>query len=394
MVPVEVRRDVVRRDREREHAPLRVAGRHHVDVGAVDHVHLGLQVAVREGHFLAGDDRNLLAQVLRTHPVERQVRERRLRAPARRHVEVVDELLDALLHRVVAHRVAADERRHVRVERRERLRAGPFVLQRAEEIDDLADGARHVLRRSGLDLARHAVETFVQQLAQRPAGAIAGQHVEVVDVDVAVAMRAADLRRVDVRQPVVGDHLARHVEDEAAERIALVGVGVDAPVLLIEILVDRRGDVDERLAVRAQPLVPVAVDDVGAGRVEPAGRGERVLDAVLDRLDVGHAAGVTVREHAPDRFREARSLRGVEFAGRGAGARDRGRDLAEIERRALAVALDHLGRRRRRRRQRAFGRFPLGDSCFHRNDFPVDVARATHLGGIAPTTTCCKLDRA
>ena len=45
------------------------------------------------------------------------------------------------LHLVVAQVVLADERRHVGVERAERLRAGPFVLQRAEEVDDLADRA-------------------------------------------------------------------------------------------------------------------------------------------------------------------------------------------------------------------------------------------------------------
>ena len=167
-------------------------------------------------------------------------------------------------------------------------------------------------------------------------------------MDVAVAVRAADLGRVDVRQPVVGDDLARHVEDQPAERVALVGVGVDAPVLLVEILVDRRGDVDQRLAVGAQPLVAVAVDDVGARRVEPAGGGERVLDAILDRLDVRHAAGVAVREHAADGVGELVRLGGVEFAGRGAGAGDRGGDLGKLERRALAVALEDLRGQRRR----------------------------------------------
>ena len=109
-----------------------------------------------------------------------------------------------------------------------------------------------VLRRPGLDLARHAVQALVQQRAQRPAGAVAREHVEVVDVDVAFAVRRADLRRIDVGQPVVGDHLARDVEDQAAERVALVGVGVDAPVRAVEVLVDRGGDVDQRPAVGAQ----------------------------------------------------------------------------------------------------------------------------------------------
>ena len=129
----------------------------------------------------------------------------------------------------------------------------------------------------------------MQQLAQRPAGAVAGEHVEVVDVHVAVAVRLADLRRVDVRQPVVGDDLARHVEDQPAERIALVGVGVDAPVLLLQVLVDDGGDVDQRAALVAQAGVPVAVDDVGARGVEMAGGDQRVLDHVLDALDVRYA---------------------------------------------------------------------------------------------------------
>jgi hypothetical protein len=60
----------------------------------------------------------------------------------------------------------------------------------------------------GLHLAGHAVEALVQQGAQRPAGAVAGEHVEVVDVEVGLAVRLADFRRVDVGQPVVGDDLA------------------------------------------------------------------------------------------------------------------------------------------------------------------------------------------
>ena len=73
-------------------------------------------------------------------------------------------------------------------------------------------------------------EPLVQQRAQRPARAVAAEHVEVVDVDVAIAVRLADLRRVHVRQPVVGRDLARHVQDQPAQRVALVGVRVHAPV--------------------------------------------------------------------------------------------------------------------------------------------------------------------
>ena len=101
-VPVEVGRDVVRRDREREHPARRVALGHDLDVRAVDHRHLDRQVAVREVHRLAADERDLVAQVVGAGPVERQVGERRLRAPARRHVQVVHELLHQLADLVVA----------------------------------------------------------------------------------------------------------------------------------------------------------------------------------------------------------------------------------------------------------------------------------------------------
>ena len=237
-VPVEVLGDVVRGDREREHAALRVARGHHVDVRAVDHVHLGLEVAVGEVHLAARDHGHLGCEVLGADPVEGEVGERRLRAPARGHVEVVDELLDALAHVLVVEALEANERRHVGVEARERLRAGPLVLERAEEVDDLPDGGREVLGRARLDLAGDAVEALGEERAQGPARAVAGEHVEVVDVEVAAAVRLASLGRVDVAQPVVGDDLARGVEDEPAERVALVGVRVDAPVAAVQVLLD------------------------------------------------------------------------------------------------------------------------------------------------------------
>ena len=84
----------------------------------------------------------------------------------------------------------------------------------------------------------------MQQGAQRPAGAIAGQHVEVVDVQRRFAVRRAHFRRIHLVQPVVGDDLARHVEYQAAQRVTLVGVGVDTPVAPVQVFIDGRGDVD------------------------------------------------------------------------------------------------------------------------------------------------------
>ena len=241
---------------------------------------------------------------------------------------------------LVVELVVADERRHVGVEGAERLRARPFVLQRAEKIDDLPDGAGEMLRRPGLDLAGHAVQTLGQQDAQRPAGAIAGEHVEVVNVDVALAMGAADLRRVDMRQPVIGHHLARHVEDQPAERIALVGVGVHPPVGAVEVFIDRVGDVDHRLAVAAQLVALLAIDDIGPRRGEMIGRDQRLLDDVLDLLDVRRLLGEAVSDDLDRLDRKPFGLLVVELARRLAGARDRRADFVAVEGRRNAIALD------------------------------------------------------
>ena len=107
-----------------------------------------------------------------------------------------------------------------------------------------------------------------------------------MDVDIAVPMRMADFGCVDVRQPIVGDDLARDVEDQAAQRVALVGVGVDAPILLLQVFVDRGGDVDQRPAVGAQPLVAIAVDDAGGcepGRTTSSGCGAKVTTTTGSR---------------------------------------------------------------------------------------------------------------
>ncbi len=92
---------------------------------------------------------------------------------------------------------------------------------------------------TSLHLARHTVQPFTQQRAQRPASAIAAEHVQVVDVDVRTAMCLANFWRVNVVEPVVGDHFARYVEDEPTQRVPLIGVGINAPIGLLQVLVHR-----------------------------------------------------------------------------------------------------------------------------------------------------------
>ena len=243
-VPVEVAGDVVGGDGEGEDAALGVALGHDLHEGAVDEVHLRLEVAVGEVADVVADEGVLVGEVRGAGPVEGEVGEGRLGAPARGDVEVEDELLHALSDLVVGHRVQADEGRHVGVEGGEGLGPGPLVLQGAQEVDDLPDGGGEVLGRRGGDLAGHPVEALLEEVLERPAGAVAGEHVEVVDVEVAGAVGVARLLGVDLAQPVVGDDLAGGVEDHPAERVALVGVGVDAPVGAVEVLGDGGDGID------------------------------------------------------------------------------------------------------------------------------------------------------
>ena len=108
----------------------------------------------------------------------------------------------------------------------------------------------------GFNLARHTIKAFGEHRAQRPAR-------KVMNVNVGIAVRGTDFRRVDVVEPVVGDDLAGHVENEAAQAVALVGVGVDAPVELIEVLVDGTFHIDPALFGVTALGALFAVNDVG-----------------------------------------------------------------------------------------------------------------------------------
>jgi len=104
----------------------------------------------------------LVAQIFRAYPVKGKVGKRRLRSPAGRNVQVVNQFLKGLFNLFIAQIVRPDVGRQVGVDRRKSLCAGPLVLQRAHKIDHLADSCRQVFGRAGLGFAGNAVETFVQ----------------------------------------------------------------------------------------------------------------------------------------------------------------------------------------------------------------------------------------
>src|SRR5690606_20483791 len=144
--------------------------------------------------------------------------------------------------------------------------------------------------------------------------------------EIAFAMRGAGFGRIDAIEPVVRGDFAGDVQDEAAERIALVRVRVHAPVALLEVLVHRGGDVEQGPALIAQMLVLLAIDDVGARGDHVSGSDQGTLDRVLDASDgVCPVCSATV-DGSDDLARYRRRSRRIELAGRFSGARYRGFD--------------------------------------------------------------------
>ena len=135
-----------------------------------------LAVAVGEGHFFAAHDSGTVGKVGGNGPVKGYVRERSLSAPAGRGIYAVDKGLDALFDLLVAEVIGFYKGSKVGVKRRKCLSARPFVLHDAEEVDHLVAERCKVLCRSRGYLAGNAAETLFDKLAQRPAGAVAGEH--------------------------------------------------------------------------------------------------------------------------------------------------------------------------------------------------------------------------
>ena len=93
------------------------------------------------------------------------------------------------------------------------------------------------------DTTPNSVEAFVEQNTQAPTGAISGQAIQIVDVDVAVSMRIPFFFGVHLVQPVVGNDFSGHVVDQTGIGIRGVGIGIDAPIGLLDILGNGLGTV-------------------------------------------------------------------------------------------------------------------------------------------------------
>ena len=144
-------------------------------------------------------------------------------------------------------------------------------------------------------LAQHAVargEAALEEFPQLDLAARGGERVEVhvVDVDVALAVRACELRLDDAHLVELLGRLAAVLEHGAHR-----GVGVDVGVLALHVRIGGFGerDVLERLDEAAVHVAGTAalgaVEDVGLRRLDEALLDKRLLHEVLHALHRGHA---------------------------------------------------------------------------------------------------------
>ena len=248
-----------------------------------------MAILVLEIKFFSADNGVKLGQIVWNYPVQSDVGERRLRAPSGRSVYTVNEALDALLDLFVGEVVNLDERRKIGVEGAERLRACPFVLHDAEEVDHLiAESAEVAGRRAG-DFARHAAQTFHNKLFQGPTGTITREHAEVVDMDIRVAMSLFDFFVVDFGKPVVGGDRAAVGKDKSADGIGNGGVLLHTPVVDFKIVADRGLVVKHGGGHVAHFFVILTIQNVRFRNVHVAGLNEHHFDAVLHVFDGNHS---------------------------------------------------------------------------------------------------------
>ena len=282
--PVKIAGDGIGGDGILEAAAVGIALNHGFDERLIDDVHLVLAVLILEVHFLAADYAVLLGEVGRDNPVQRDVGEGCLRAPPGRSIDAEDEGFDALLDGIIAHVITLDKGGEVCIEGRERLCACPLILHDAEEIDHLVAQRCQMLGGCRGDLAGHTAQSLLDQLLERPPGAIAGQHGEVVQMDVRVPVRIGDLLVVNLAQPVVGGNGAGVGQDQTADRIGHGGILLDAPVIDLEVVVHNLLVVQQRIAHIAHTLTLLTIQDICLGDLVIARLNQDRLHAVLNIL--------------------------------------------------------------------------------------------------------------
>ena len=172
-----------------------------------------------------------------------------------------------------------------------------------------------MLRCSGFNLAWNTVQTFIQKCLQGPASAIAGKHIQVVDMDIGLSVSIADFRRINIVEPIVSNNLPGNVENQTAQRVALVGIGVHTPVQMLQVLIHRAFNINEAAASITGLCALFAVNNISTQGLTESGIKERVFYGILNLFN-SRSRNILLSQtvHHFD-MSDAVCGRGIEFTG-------------------------------------------------------------------------------
>ncbi|MPM63455.1 hypothetical protein SDC9_110335 [bioreactor metagenome] len=136
----------------------------------------------------------------------------------------------------------------------------------------------------GGDLSGNAAKPLGNELLQAPSGAVAGEHGEVVYVEIAALVGLGNLRIVNLAEPVVGGDGAGVGENQSAHGGGDGGVLLDPPVVDVEVVVYQLFVIQHGGAKIADLLPLLAVENVRFGHVAVTCLDENVFNAVLNLL--------------------------------------------------------------------------------------------------------------
>ena len=139
--------------------------------------------------------------------------------------------------------------------------------------------------RRGCDFAGNAAEPLLDELAQRPAGTVAGQHGKIVKMNVCVSVRVCDFVVIDFGEPVIRGNCAGVGKNQSPDGIGDGGIFLDAPVCGFDVFIDELLVVEHCGFHVAQLFALSAVKDISLCNVRIICLDEDGLDAVLNILD-------------------------------------------------------------------------------------------------------------
>ena len=146
----------------------------------------------------------------------------------------------------------------------------------------------------GGDLARDTTQALLDQLLQAPAGAVAGEHGKVMQVQGGGAMGLCHLGVVNFAEPVVGGDGTGIGQDQTAHGIGDGGILLDPPVVDLQVVIHQILIVEQGGTHITHLLPLLAVEDVGLGHIGVAGFGQHLFHTVLDVFH-GDAAVLDLR---------------------------------------------------------------------------------------------------